>query len=250
MWPPSQLGLIGFVGSSRISNKIDLMKIPSKLGLIGLKHFDLIIWPPTQLDLIGFIGSRRVRRGILEAQFDRPESCWFDGKVFEARRIRRGILEARFDQPERSGFCPGQLRNSTSLTGEESSNSFAIHHHCLEFEIGIFFTILLSKFARGSDESNWLFIRPLKVWSYEYRIYPGGPSGDSPAESRRIPHYLAHCHHTYASGEDPEYWRSFLNDWELSDMFLTPWDCEAWRTYPGREVAELHTRSRLLMRGY
>ncbi|KDP24655.1 hypothetical protein JCGZ_26538 [Jatropha curcas] len=83
------------------------------------------------------------------------------------------------------------------------------------------------------------FLSLLQVWSYEYRIYPGGPSGDSPVESRRIPHYLAHCHHTYASGEDPEYWRSFLNDRELSD-----------RTYPGLEVAELHTRSRLLMRGY
>ncbi|KDP33389.1 hypothetical protein JCGZ_13195 [Jatropha curcas] len=33
-------------------------------------------------------------------------------------------------------------------------------------------------------------------------------------------------------------------------LSLTPWDFEAWRTYPGREVAELHTRSRLLMRGY
>ncbi|KDP34432.1 hypothetical protein JCGZ_12792 [Jatropha curcas] len=75
-----------------------------------------------------------------------------------------------------------------------------------------------------------------EVWSYEYCIYPGGPSGDSAVESRRIPRYLVHCHHTYASGEDPEYWRSFLNDRELSD--------------PGREVAELHTRSRLLMRGY
>ncbi|KDP41084.1 hypothetical protein JCGZ_03214 [Jatropha curcas] len=74
------------------------------------------------------------------------------------------------------------------------------------------------------------------VWSYEYCIYPGGPSGDSPVESRRIPRYLAHCHHTYASGEDPEYWRSFLNDRELSDLSLEPWDCEAWRTYPGREV--------------
>ncbi|KDP30117.1 hypothetical protein JCGZ_18228 [Jatropha curcas] len=51
-------------------------------------------------------------------------------------------------------------------------------------------------------------------------------------------------------GEDPEYWRSFLNDRELSDLFLTPWDSEAWSSYPGREVAELHTRSRLLMRGY
>ncbi|KDP37677.1 hypothetical protein JCGZ_06334 [Jatropha curcas] len=70
----------------------------------------------------------------------------------------------------------------------------------------------------GSGESNLLFIRPLEAWPYEYRIYPGGPSGDSPAESRRIPCYLAHCHHTYASGEDPEYWRSFLNDRELSDV--------------------------------
>ncbi|KDP21595.1 hypothetical protein JCGZ_03754 [Jatropha curcas] len=97
----------------------------------------------------------------------------------------------------------------------------------------------LDVWTRGSGESNWLFIRPLEVWSYKYCIYPGGPSGDSPVESRRIPRYLAHCHVTCASGEDSEYWRSFLNDWELSD-----------RTYPGREVAELHIRSRLLMRGY
>ncbi|KDP31639.1 hypothetical protein JCGZ_15363 [Jatropha curcas] len=108
----------------------------------------------------------------------------------------------------------------------------------------------LDVWTRGSGESNWLFIRPLEVWAYEYCIYPGGPSGDAPAESRRIPRYLAHCHHTYASGEEPEYWRSFLNDRELSDLFLTPWDCDAWRTYPGREVAQLHTRSRFLMRGY
>ncbi|KDP30053.1 hypothetical protein JCGZ_18378 [Jatropha curcas] len=60
------------------------------------------------------------------------------------------------------------------------------------------------------------------VWAYEYRIYPGGPSGDTLAESRRIPRYLAHCHHTYASGEDPEYWRSFLNDKELSDDLSGP----------------------------
>ncbi|KDP22941.1 hypothetical protein JCGZ_01810 [Jatropha curcas] len=108
----------------------------------------------------------------------------------------------------------------------------------------------LDVWTRGSSESNWQFIWPLEVWTYEYRIYPGGPSGDTPAESRRIPRYLAHCHHTYASGEDPEYWRNFLNDRELSDLFLTPWDCDAWRTYPGREVAELHSRSRLLMWGY
>ncbi|KDP36035.1 hypothetical protein JCGZ_10001 [Jatropha curcas] len=109
----------------------------------------------------------------------------------------------------------------------------------------------LDVWTRGSGESNWQFIWPLETaWAYEYRIYPGGPSGDTPAESRWIPRYLAHCHHTYASVEDPEYWRSFLNDISLSDLLLTPWDCDALRTYPGREVAELHTRSRLLMRGY
>ncbi|KDP31676.1 hypothetical protein JCGZ_15279 [Jatropha curcas] len=423
------------------------MKIPSKLGLIGLKGFDLIIWPPTQLDLIGFVGS-----------------SW----------ISRDILEARFGWPERRWFCPGQLRNSPSLTGEESSNSFAIHHHCIPLMIlwlkenlpegnlgnlvflppvrdgdsqgtsrysdvrrrasvgepepadlrdmttvappvagqsleqlrdasvemrgtavevrdasvlrmpnfeqlrdaaielcgagaevrdaavlqgaqpcsrvtqpcsrvtrlcscvtqlrytvqgcvsyevvyrfwaerirtrlaawrelpvearpsapsytleerdqaarSFLFYIISSQllcssqnkgdravlvclrdlsqvgafdwatlalahlyhgldvWTRDSGESNWQFIQPLEVWAYEYRIYPGGPSGDTPAESRQIPHYLAHCHHTYASGKDPEYWRSFLNDRELSD-----------RTYPGREVAEMHTRSRFLMQGY
>ncbi|KDP42797.1 hypothetical protein JCGZ_00496 [Jatropha curcas] len=67
---------------------------------------------------------------------------------------------------------------------------------------------------------------------------------------RRIPRYLAHCHHTFASTEDPEYWRSFLNDRALSDLLLTPWEGEAWRTYLGREVAELYTRSRLLLQGY
>ncbi|KDP32177.1 hypothetical protein JCGZ_14988 [Jatropha curcas] len=46
------------------------------------------------------------------------------------------------------------------------------------------------------------------VWAYEYRIYPGGPSGDTPADSRRIPRYLAHCHHTFSSFEDPHYWRA------------------------------------------
>ncbi|KDP42978.1 hypothetical protein JCGZ_01155 [Jatropha curcas] len=58
----------------------------------------------------------------------------------------------------------------------------------------------------------------VQVWSYEYCIYSGSPSGDSQIESRRIPRYLAHWHHTYASGEDPEYWWSFLNHQELSDI--------------------------------
>ncbi|KDP35057.1 hypothetical protein JCGZ_11150 [Jatropha curcas] len=108
----------------------------------------------------------------------------------------------------------------------------------------------LDVWTRGSSESNWQFIQPLEVWAYEYRIYPGGLSGDTPAHSRRIPRYLAHCHHTFASTEDPHYWRCFLNDRALSDLLLTPWEGEAWRTYPARMVAELYTWSRLLLRGY
>ncbi|KDP30438.1 hypothetical protein JCGZ_16677 [Jatropha curcas] len=56
-----------------------------------------------------------------------------------------------------------------------------------------------------------------EVWAYEYRIYPGGPGGDASADSRRIPRYLAYCHHTFSSTEDPHYWRCFLNDRALSD---------------------------------
>ncbi|KDP42263.1 hypothetical protein JCGZ_01587 [Jatropha curcas] len=52
VWSPSQLGLIGFIGSRRFeetssrlgligSKDVDLMTKSSKLGLIGLKDFDL-----------------------------------------------------------------------------------------------------------------------------------------------------------------------------------------------------------------
>ncbi|KDP30896.1 hypothetical protein JCGZ_15568 [Jatropha curcas] len=78
---------------------------------------------------------------------------------------------------------------------------------------------------------NRLFEPQNLIWAYEYCIYPGGPSGDTPADSRRIPRYLAHCHHTFSSSEDPHYWRCFLNDKALSD------EGEAWRTYPARGVA-------------
>ncbi|KDP23105.1 hypothetical protein JCGZ_01177 [Jatropha curcas] len=108
----------------------------------------------------------------------------------------------------------------------------------------------LDVWTRGSGESNWQFIRPLEVWAYEYCIYPGGPSSDTPADSRQIPRYLAHCHHTFTSTEDPHYWRCFLNDRALSDLLLTPWEGKAWRTYLARMVAKLYTRSRLLLRGY
>ncbi|KDP30310.1 hypothetical protein JCGZ_18217 [Jatropha curcas] len=59
----------------------------------------------------------------------------------------------------------------------------------------------------------------LQVWAYEYLIYPSGLSGDAPADSRQIPRYLAHSHHTFASTEDPHYWRCFLNDRALSDGY-------------------------------
>ncbi|KDP44678.1 hypothetical protein JCGZ_19493 [Jatropha curcas] len=35
-----------------------------------------------------------------------------------------------------------------------------------------------------------------------------------------------------------------------TELLLTPWEGEAWRTYPSRAVAELYTQSRLLLRGY
>ncbi|KDP46978.1 hypothetical protein JCGZ_02414 [Jatropha curcas] len=154
------------------------MKIPSKLGLIGLKDFNLIIWPPTQLARFDRLLWAPIGSVVIS-------KIWFDEDTFEAR----------FGRLEGCWFCPGQLRNSPSLTEKGSSNSFAIHHHCLE------------------------------VWAYEYRIYPGGPSSDGPADSQRIPR-------------------------ALSDLLLTPWEGEAWRTFPGREVAELYTRSRFLLQGY
>ncbi|KDP43686.1 hypothetical protein JCGZ_24144 [Jatropha curcas] len=71
--------------------------------------------------------------------------------------------------------------------------------------------------TRGSGESNWQFLRPLKVWAYEYWIYPGGPGGDASVDTLRIPRHLAHYHHTFSSFEDPHYWRCYLNDRALSD---------------------------------
>ncbi|KDP36013.1 hypothetical protein JCGZ_09979 [Jatropha curcas] len=84
-----------------------------------------------------------------------------------------------------------------------------------------------------------------EVWSYEYCIYPGGPSGAPPIETRRIPRYLAHCHHTYANGEDPKYWQSFLNDRELSDVPAQRYQeiCQQFgfaRSYIGRLYSERH----------
>ncbi|KDP25926.1 hypothetical protein JCGZ_23002 [Jatropha curcas] len=48
----------------------------------------------------------------------------------------------------------------------------------------------LDVWTRGSGESNWQFLRPLKVWAYEYRIYPGGPGGDDSSVSSAPPPYL------------------------------------------------------------
>ncbi|KDP35882.1 hypothetical protein JCGZ_10452 [Jatropha curcas] len=106
----------------------------------------------------------------------------------------------------------------------------------------------LDVWTRGSGESNWQFLRPLEV--YEYRIYPGGLGGDASADTRRIPRYLAHSHHTFSSFEDPHYWRCYLNDRALSDLLLTPWEGNAWEAYPARAVAEAYTQSRVLLQGY
>ncbi|KDP29485.1 hypothetical protein JCGZ_19324 [Jatropha curcas] len=102
----------------------------------------------------------------------------------------------------------------------------------------------------GSGESNWQFLRSLEVWAYEYRIYPGGPESDTSTEARRIPRYLAHRHHTFSSSEDPQYWRCYLNDRALADLFLTPWEGDAWASYRPRALAEALTRSRVLLQGY
>ncbi|KDP36282.1 hypothetical protein JCGZ_05785 [Jatropha curcas] len=108
----------------------------------------------------------------------------------------------------------------------------------------------LDVWTRVSDESNWQFLRPLEVWAYEYRIYPGGLEGDTATEARRIPQYLAHGHHTFFSSEDPYYWRCYLNDRALADLFLTPWEGDSWATYPPRALAEALTWSRVLLQGY
>ncbi|KDP33266.1 hypothetical protein JCGZ_13106 [Jatropha curcas] len=54
----------------------------------------------------------------------------------------------------------------------------------------------------GFQSEGCVNSRVTQVWSYEYCIYPGSPSGDSSIETRRIPRYLAHCHHTYASDSE------------------------------------------------
>ncbi|KDP46997.1 hypothetical protein JCGZ_02433 [Jatropha curcas] len=87
----------------------------------------------------------------------------------------------------------------------------------------------------GSGESNWQFLRPLEVWAYEYQIYPGGLESDAPTETRRIPRYLAHCHHTFSSFEDPYYWRRYLNDRALADGYWVD------RYYLGERVLEIRT---------
>ncbi|KDP20579.1 hypothetical protein JCGZ_04226 [Jatropha curcas] len=82
-----------------------------------------------------------------------------------------------------------------SRVGSYSWGSLALAHlyHCLDI------------WTKGSGESIWQFLRPLEVWAYEYRIYPGGPGGDASADARRIPRYLAQCHYTFSSSEDPHY---------------------------------------------
>ncbi|KDP27129.1 hypothetical protein JCGZ_22038 [Jatropha curcas] len=90
----------------------------------------------------------------------------------------------------------------------------------------------------------------LDVWAYEYRIYPGGPESHTPAETWRIPRYLVHRYHTNTISEDPYHWRRYLNDTALADLFLTPWEGDAWIAYAPRVRAEALTRARVLHQGY
>ncbi|XP_037495203.1 uncharacterized protein LOC105642428 [Jatropha curcas] len=102
----------------------------------------------------------------------------------------------------------------------------------------------------GSGESNWQFLRPLEVWAYEYRIYPGDPESHTLAEARRIPRYLVRRHHTNSILEDPHHWRRYLNDRVLADLFLTPWEGDAWTAYAPRVREEALIVSRVLLQGY
>ncbi|KDP36061.1 hypothetical protein JCGZ_10313 [Jatropha curcas] len=61
-------------------------------------------------------------------------------------------------------------------------------------------------------------------------------------EARRIPRYLVHRHHTNTISEDPYHWRRYLNDKALADLFLTPWEGDAWTAYAPRVRAEALTR--------
>ncbi|KDP26335.1 hypothetical protein JCGZ_22110 [Jatropha curcas] len=110
-----------------------------------------------------------------------PDIPTFDGELVPVSR-----------NPLTSGMRPQQLlplpgtefpvRYETSrVRGVQTQATLALAHLYHGLDV----------WTRGSGESNWQFIRPLEVWAYEYRIYPGGPSGDTPVESRWIPRYLA-----------------------------------------------------------
>ncbi|KDP43408.1 hypothetical protein JCGZ_26532 [Jatropha curcas] len=108
----------------------------------------------------------------------------------------------------------------------------------------------LDVWTRGSGESNWPLLRPLEVWAYEYQIYPRGPKSYTLVEARWIPRYLVHRHHTNSIAKDPHYWRRYLNNRALADLFLTPWEGDAWTAYAPRVRVEALTRSRVLLQGY
>ncbi|KDP34778.1 hypothetical protein JCGZ_10558 [Jatropha curcas] len=143
---------------------------------------------------------------------------------FWAERIRTQLAAWRELPVEARPAAPAYTREER----DQAARSFLFY---------IISSQLLCTSQNKGDPAVLACLRDLsQVWSYEYRIYLGGPSGDTPAESRR---FLI----TWPIAP-------YLCQWRGSRLFLTPWDCDAWRAYPGREVAELHTRSRLLMRGY
>ncbi|KDP25160.1 hypothetical protein JCGZ_24262 [Jatropha curcas] len=213
------------------------MKIPSRLGLIGSKDFNC-------LDHLATSSARFDWLLLAPIESVTASKIW-SKDTFKARDYAAGLrcTQPRFPPAmcyalmERWNDCTHTFVfgfGEMTLTPADYTAIIGLRFHGLVAPLDARYqtATLGAQLTRGSGESNWQFIRPLEVWAYEYRIYPGGPSGDTPADSRRIPRYLAHCHHTFASTEDPHYWRCFLNNRTLSD------------------VAELCTRSRLLLRGY
>ncbi|KDP30724.1 hypothetical protein JCGZ_15525 [Jatropha curcas] len=122
----------------------------------------------------------------------------------------------------------------------------------------------LDVWTRGSGESNWQFLSPLEVWAYEYRIYPGGPESGTLAEAWRIPRYLykeSFEYHLPVNTQILRIKKPVFSDCKqsgrtgghfenLSELFLTSWEGDAWTVYAPRVRAEALTRSRVLLQGY
>ncbi|KDP45943.1 hypothetical protein JCGZ_11846 [Jatropha curcas] len=95
----------------------------------------------------------------------------------------------------------------------------------------------LDVWTRGSGESNWQFIRPLEVWAYELSI-----------QAVRVATLLLSLGGSLVIWPIVTILMPVARIPSTGGASLTTGRCLM--TYPGREVVELHTRSRFLMRGY